>query len=636
MKRTSIPPAIRAGEWRRLDPACIEKGRVELFSRRKKAVELYIEGVQPREIKLRTNIKANELHRLLNRFLSVDENGQFYGELALRPGFHIKPYTRTCPISPKRSEQHGGMSGVLGALLLNHPEIEEFLMGIIRKKGQPFSATQDWQKYLIGKFYEALEWVELAPTKWPYNTKHKGRRTIRKFVRKLVDENMVRFVRAHGDAISNAHLYTGTGHPRLIRPKRPGDIVELDGHYLDAFFVIQVELMPGYFQEIVVRRIWLLTMIDAFSKAVLAFKLVFKSEISAADVRAVIAQACLKTWSPRDVSVVRTPYVPGAGFPSGVVPDWLGTTFSSLWVDSHLSNMASKITTIARQDFGYMHCLGPTQHFESRPSIERLFKEVARQVQMLPSTTGSNPRQGRAIDPETKAVKYHIDMVKFEVAMDVALANYCATPSEGIGFLTPIGVILQCLQGGALMPKIPSFQREKLQADLSTKTVTVRGSVMSGRRPYVQLDRVHYTNSVLNDSAQWIGKQLQVVVDEDDYRAVAAYLSSGECIGHLQAIGWWSEFKHTVATRRKVNSLVSAGELRFLHGTSPVQQISDYFISHGQALEAFKLAREADPEVAAVTRQSEVKIVDPAEDLVMNIEVNDVEFPLPGTASTRR
>jgi len=164
MKRTNIPPAIRAGEWRRVNPACIEKVNLERFSQRKQAVELYIEGVQPREIKLRTTIKASELHRLLNRFLSVDEDGQFYGELALQPGFHVKPYTRACPISPKRSEQHGGMSGVLGALLLDHPEIEEFLMGIILKKGPTFSATQDWQKYLIGKFYEALERVELAPT----------------------------------------------------------------------------------------------------------------------------------------------------------------------------------------------------------------------------------------------------------------------------------------------------------------------------------------------------------------------------------------------------------------------------------------------------------------------------------------
>jgi len=45
---------------------------------------------------------------------------------------------------------------------------------------------------------------------------------------------------------------------------------------------------------------------------------------------------------------------------------------------------------------------------------------------------------------------------------------------------------------------------------------TVRGGVKNGRRPYVQIDGVHYTNPVLGDTGELIGTILIVQIDEDD------------------------------------------------------------------------------------------------------------------------
>ncbi|KNH29513.1 hypothetical protein ACS77_02205 [Pseudomonas syringae] len=635
MKRNKLPASVKSGVWPRVDGAAVPAAQWEVFLKRRLAVELYVSGVSQSEIKLRTNFGAGELHRLVDRFLSVNDQGQIFGEFALLPGFRVKHYTRVKPVKPKRTEQRGGMSGMLDILLTDYPEIEAFILTVIEDNAQTFTPVQNYTRYLVAKFYEALKRTPRTLEEWPYSTKHKGRRSIEKYVNDLVALHMARFVYAHGDSMAVAHIRTGTGNQRLIRAKRPADIAELDGHFIDAIFVIRVELMPGYFQEVTISRIWLLCMIDAFSKAVLAYKLVFRSEVSAADVREVIAQAVVGEWAPKVLTHTQALYLAGSGLPSASVPGWKGMTFSCLYVDGHLSNVAEKIVTDARQDFCFMHCLGPAGHFESRPNIERLFREVARQVQLLPSTTGGAPNRGRARDAEGKAMRYHINIAAFEEAMDVALANYCTMPNEGNGYLSPIAVLTQCLQGGAVMPIIPEVHRDKLQADLCTKTVTVRGSITAGRRPFVQLDRVHYSSEILSDSALWIGKKILVEINHQDYRAVKAYLPSGQSLGFLQAMGWWGEFKHSVTVRRQVNKLVSAGELRILRGRSPIQQISDYFMAHGQPLQAFDLAKSQDPDAKEVSRQP----ASPAPrvpDYFLLPGPLDPDIPLPGTAENRR
>lgn len=635
MKRSKLPASVKSGEWPRVDSVCVPIAQWRVFLNRRLAVELYVAGACQSEIKIRTNLGAGELHRLVDRFLSVNDQGQIFGEYALLPGFRVKRYTRVKPMGPKRTEQRGGMSGMLNILLTDHPEIEAFILSVIEDNAQTFSAVQSYTRYLVFKFYEALERTPRTLEEWPYSTKHKGRRTIEKYVNNLVALHMARFVYAHGDSMAVAHMRTGKGIQRLIRAKRPGDIVELDGHFIDSIFVIQAELMPGYFQEVTVSRIWLLSLIDAFSKAVLAYKLVFRSEVSAADVREVIAQAVVGEWAPKVLTHTHTHYLAGAGLPSTSVPGWKGMTFCCLYVDGHLSNIAEKIVTDARQDFGFMHCLGPAGHFESRPNIERLFREVARQVQLLPSTTGGAPNRGRARDAEGKALRYHINLAAFEEAMDVALANYCTMPTEGNGYLSPTAVLTQCLQGGAVMPIIPIVDREKLLADLCTKTVTVRGSITAGRRPFIQLDRVHYSSEILSDSGLWIGKKILVEINHQDYRTVKAYLPSGQSLGFLQAMGWWGEFKHSVSLRRQINKLVSAGELRILRGRSPVPQISDYFMAHGQPLQAFDFAKSQDPEAKGVSQQP-VRPESRVADYFLLPSPLDLDIPVPGTAENRR
>lgn len=633
MKRTAIPQIIRQGEYPRVEPATVPPAQWPDFARKRLAVSLYIDGASMKEISLRTGMPSNEINRNAQRFCAVDEEGHYFGERALLTNARVVPYERRKPIGTKRSEQQGGLTGALNLLLSEHTEIEAAMIDLLRTPGAVLNDAKGGISFLVSKFYQMLEKAGVAPPSWPFNTKHKGRTSIRKYLKALRARYMVQYIHAHGDEAAVAHLATGTGHRRLIRAKRPFDCAQLDGHSIDAIFALRIEETPGFYQWVVIDRIWLLAMIEPFSKAVLAYKLVLRSEVSAADVREVIAQACLGKWCPRELVNKEYSYKPGAGLPSGVIEDCQGISFGVLFADSHLSNLAKKITTEARRDFGFQVCIGPAGHFEARAEIERSFLEVVRKVHLLQSSTGSHPHAGRAKDAERKAVEYEIDFTLMEDALDVMLANYNVTPSEGLGLFSPLGYLEQFFRQGVLVPRYVAEQQERLQADLTTCKANVRGGCDSGRRPYIQLDRVHYTSEILASDFGFVGMELFLEVDNHDYRAVKAFLATGECIGFLRAQGWWGEFKHTPAVRRKVNSLIRSGDLKIDEDKSPVQQLSDYFTQHGQAGVAFSICREA---VAGAEENTPPRKRRPVrQDYFIQADSEYGELPTPGRALNR-
>lgn len=89
------------------------------------------------------------------------------------------------------------------------------------------------------------------------------------------------------------------------------------------------------------------------------------------------------------------------------------------------------------------------------------------------------------------------------------------------------------------------------------ESAVVRGSRSAGRRPYIQVDRVRYTNEVLACSGHLIGARLLLEVDEDDMRQVKAYLANGAELGVLKAHGKWGLTKHSRRTRKAINSLIT-------------------------------------------------------------------------------
>lgn len=197
--------------------------------------------------------------------------------------------------------------------------------------------------------------------------------------------------------------------------------------------------------------------------------------------------------------------------------------------------------------------------------------------------------------------------------LDVYIAQHNVTPCEGISLLTPFEYIRHFLDNqssGFMLRTLPETGETHMFS--VTEEVTVRGSVKDGRRPYIQLDRVHYTSPVLVELGNLIGEKLLIKIDEDDMRQVKAFLKNGAELGFLTAKGRWSNSKHSRRTRKAINSLMSKRTLVVSEFDDPVRaylshlsvqhkQRSTSLVPRRQATDATRIAKEANLPLKIVT-----------------------------------
>jgi putative transposase len=302
-------------------------------------------------------------------------------------------------------------------------------------------------------------------------------------------------------------------------------------------------------------------------------------------------------------------YPSGGGLPNQVFPECIGAVWNAMLLDGALAHLSKAIRDRARNELGFVLNWGPVGHFERRPNIERFFKRISDDIFMrYPSTTGSNPGHGRAKNAEENATRHQLRADEAEQIIAVYIAQHNATPSEGVSYLSPLEVLKLYLVKRSehfLLRHLPKTIGTSASILPLIKECTVRGGRTSGRRPYVEIDGVRYTNPVLAQSAALIGRKLIVEIDEDDMRFVRAYLENGAELGNLKAGGRWWVTKHSRKTRKIINSLITKKLLVISSFDDPIQIYMNYLsqrngvaknkkkiIPPTQATEAARISKE--------------------------------------------
>ncbi|WP_340141333.1 hypothetical protein [Pseudomonas poae] len=124
------------------EPVCTDlfsEGALNTYKRRVSALEMYMAGASLSVIMLQTKIGGNYLRKLIAKCLLVDARGVVYGYTALIPNIQIKTYKRTAPVTPRIGGS--GLSGVLGLLFQQYPDLEDHLRALILKREKPQPGT---------------------------------------------------------------------------------------------------------------------------------------------------------------------------------------------------------------------------------------------------------------------------------------------------------------------------------------------------------------------------------------------------------------------------------------------------------------------------------------------------------------
>ena len=572
-------------EWPIVRIDLLDEGIKERVKRKIEAITHYVAGLSLSEIKHRTGVSPSALPVMVQRCLELADDGRIMGFRAVLPNKNIYGYNRTKNIGFKRGEEHGGMSGALAATLLRFPDIEKKLVSEILKYAKRLEIPEYKirPKDLHRVFLKHLKSIGANDSDWPFCTKYLGARSIQKYMASVLNRHFSRAVRTRESREANAHMATGTGHEPILQYEQPFDACELDAYRIDALFSVLFQVPDGTEIDVLLDRLWLLAMIDSVSSAVLAYDVVYSSEVSASDVLKVLRQAVGSAWQPRTLTIPGLAYPRLGGLPNGVIPECLGAQWSVLLLDGALAHLSKAVHDTARKQLGFIVNWGPVGHFERRPNVERLFKQISSDIFLrFPSTTGSSPAKGRASNAAENAIRYQIRVPETQELLDVTIAQHNVTPSEGLYNHSPLEVILSYTQSerfNFLIRHLPKQPDSTISPIVCRQVCTVRGGRSIGRRPYIQLDRGKYTSGVLATSPGLVGRSVVVEFDDSDdadYRFVRAFLSNGSELGVLSVAGKWAKTKHSKKTRQMINRLLCRRILVWADFDDPVKAYLRY------------------------------------------------------------
>lgn len=598
--------------WPTVELSLIESNHQETFVSRCDSVKKYIDGYPIIEIEKITGIRANRISYFVRKCLKTSFDGRIYGFRALIPHLNLKGYERKINNTYKYPEEQGRLAGVFTQILDKYPEIEEKLRQFIKKKNT--SKLNVHEKSIRAKdlhniFLKLLKTVGVRDSEWPFNTKHLGFKTIQKYLNSVLEESFGRTVFTRGEQIAIAHLAVGTGHNKFLVFEEPFDVVQMDAYSINAFFTSEFKTPEGTTVELKLQRIWLIAMIEFVSGAILAYKVVYRSEVSADDVLDVIRSAIYP--APKvTLTIPGLKYPDDGGFPCEVFHECKGVVWGALMLDGALAHLADRVHDNARKQLGFVINWGPVAHFERRADIERYFAKLSKDVFMrLPSTTGSNPHNGRAKNAEENAVKYKIRAEEVEQLIAVITAQHNSTPNQGTSYNSPLEVLKRYVINESnhfILRRLPTKAGASNIIIPNTRICIIRGSLKKGRRPYIQFLGARYTSQILASATGLIGQKLFIEVDSNDCTYCKAYLSNGEELGLLKAQGNWGITVHSIRTRKLILSLITKKLLIVTSHQDPVQIYLDYLstqksrvkknkktISPSSATEATRVAKES-------------------------------------------
>lgn len=537
-----------------------------------KAIKDYLAWKPLKDIQETWKVGRSCILRALNRCVAVGPLGTMLGWGALVLYKRVGRYKRRQDL-PYGPHVTTGFQGAFQRFLDDHPDIRKAIEAAIIKEGRP-NEPYEFRRVLIAvytAFRQACRAAEISNHAYPLNTASKGLRSVARLLKVVLESNWSKGLRANLQFDAAHRLRVANGETAHRYAYAPFDIVQMDAHRINVVGTIRIPTLKGP-KRVPIRRLVLIVLVDVFSHAILGYAIAYSREANAHDLILTIDSA-MQVWRPRKLSIPGLEYPQSGGLPSGVIPEAAGAAFAMLQVDNALIHLGFTLIFDIRRRLGCAINLGAFGSWERRALVENTFKRLeARGFQRIVSSTDKDPISRGKVNPNLKAVEHEIDLAQLVDVIDVVIAGQNGSQDEGLAHMTPLAVLREGLAKASqfLVRHLPPAGTLQPEIGITIHHATVRGSLKQGRRPYVQLDRVHYTNRVLAQAPQMIGKRVMLHVDERDMRTVKAFLEDGSEIGVLTATGAWSRTPHSRVVRRMINAELKAKVLELNEEMDPV------------------------------------------------------------------
>lgn len=600
--RDNLDPQIKdVTTWATVDPSLLDEEQSTRYINLKEAISEYFSDAPVEEICKENGITKQGLLRIVKRCLMPHQDGRIWGFRALISNSRQKQYERTSKSTKNPNFTHGGDSGELLRLFDKFPEIKEKVDNLFLKKFEEgvVHEARIPHKSIHKRFIDACREVGITYKEYPFTAENRGYVALWKYLKKLAAQEQERSTRTrHGK--ENARKLKSQRGSESTRDEvvRPYQRVEFDAHLIDVFCTLTIPSIFGGYVRRVLDRIWLLLIIDVFTRAVIGYQLCFKRQYSADDVL-LCAKNAITPWQKKELTIPELTYPKNGGLPSGVFKELEWALWDELAYDNAKANLAQQVRERLTSVVNCAINAGPVGTPERRPFIERFFNTLEENgYHRLPSTTGGNAKDTRRENPESKALEFQISLEHIEELTDVMIASYNGDAHSGIGYRSPLEFLSSYINSDNILPRqIPKNRRNNLKL-LDIKMVrTVRGSVKDGILPHINYKGARYRNDVLAHSPDLISKKLTLIIDPTNINSITAILPNGAELGILSAQGPWGRTSHSLEMREDILRLKNEKLISYTESDDAIHKYMDYL---GKTSLKSKAARRK----LATTRQS--------------------------------
>jgi hypothetical protein len=542
---------------------------------------MYLHGESEESIRKTCGIGLKQVYRLITeRCLQTHPDGLIYGWRGLVRNVRIQPYKRKARLLVDSFGR--GAAGAMNTILDLHPDLRSAFEKRILTNAKPEelgpvkrSRQSHWKWFLD----ELKKLGYESRREWPFNTKSAGYSAVCRHIDKVLATSPKKGALAIGGPDTRRKLLTGDGVNRPV--DHVFQRVEMDAHKLDGRFCVMLpQVSGGYFPKII-HRLWVIVILEIVSRAVLGYRLCMGKEVSHADVMRTIKQA-LSCTPRKKLFFSDVAYREGAGLPSGVSEKYIGVCWDETSVDGALAETSKNVKKILI-DVINSKLLSPEEGFASRrskddrPFIETFFRKLASQgFQRLSNTTGGNPKGKHGRDPDGIATTSQFQIEYAEELLDALIANYNATPHTSLGNRSPLEYLdFICLRPGTVLRYA---NQDTVQGILNYgKKCRVKGGLKAGRRPFVHFCGARYSNEILAQRFDLVGKEIWVVNHiEDDGRVAQASTLNGQSLGILRAAPPWHKLPHSLKVREAINAATRRRMFSIASGTDAVEEFLSF------------------------------------------------------------
>lgn len=588
--------------WPSIDIDLLPEKYRETTLLRINAIKAFLnEGASLNEIEDKYKVSRATLYRAIERCETVSEDGRVLGFKGVIPYLRASStkYHRSKSVDSRSDASDVGDAGAFHKLLDDHDELRRWVDKVARKYksrkegGEPLAEIHN-------AFMSLCESLEIPSTAYPFCRKTQAKSALRTYL-----INAGKRLKAQ-----NEQAYHESKVDENVVPVDILEQVEADGHEVDIRLVVEESDQYGQPVRYEILRVWLIVLIDVFSRCVLGYSLALGRNYDQVDLLSAIYNS-LAPHPPPPLCIPDTFYSEEGGFPLEGESAW--ETWSTLKLDNAWAHRAKHVLTVLQDRVGCITEFGRIHTPNDRPFVERFFLFLTQHFShRVIGTTGSDSKDSiiqRLSPKSSNPLKLLITLKELNSAIDIVLSDYNGRPHSSLQGHTPLSVFKLRSSERLLPPNLLPEQYRKADEFIMVREQVVVKSSSSFGGAYINFAYLKYRNPEIlrSDST---GRKLYVEYARNDVSVLRLLDETGTKLGMLMPPEPWCRHPHSLKLRTVLWKAIREGQFAFERNESVHQalrrhQLSNEGMSRHLATELFKQSGRIseEPPLSATAEQ---------------------------------